>query len=52
MIGVRKRDGILGTDIFYKLGLLMAAAARPGEIGLITVKGCITEPPPRTGVLN
>jgi len=39
MIGVRNRDGILGTDIFYKLGLLTAAAALPGAIGLITVKG-------------
>ena len=50
MIGVKNRDGMLGTDIFYKLGLLMAAAARPGEIGLITVRGCMTEP--RIGVLN
>lgn len=55
MIGVRNLDGILGTDIFCKLGLLTAAAARPGAIGLITVKGFITVPLfglPRAGVLN
>ena len=43
-MGVRKREGILGTDIFYRLGFLMAAAARPGEIGLITVIGLMTVP--------
>ena len=44
MIGVRNLDGMLGTDIFCKLGLLTAAAARPGEIGLITVIGLMTAP--------
>ena len=43
-MGVRKREGILGTDIFYRLGFLMAAAARPGDIGLITVIGLMTVP--------
>ena len=42
IIGVRKREGILGTDIFCKLGLLMAALARPGATGLTTVNGLIT----------
>ena len=45
MTGVKKRLGILGTDIFWRLGLLAAAAALPGdtawstEIGFITVLG-------------
>ena len=42
MIGVRKREGMLGTDIFCRLGLLMAALARPGATGLTTVSGLIT----------
>ena len=44
MIGVKNREGILGTDIFCKLGLLIAAAARPGAMGLMTVNGLITAP--------
>ena len=53
-MGVKKRDGILGTDIFCKLGLLTAAAARPGDMGLTTVNGLITVPLglPRYGVLK
>ena len=44
IMGVRKRDGMLGTDIFWRLGLLTAAAALPGDIGLITVTGLIRIP--------
>ena len=44
IIGVRKRDGMLGTDIFCKLGLLTAAAALPGETAFITVMGLIPAP--------
>ena len=44
MIGVRKREGILGTDIFCRLGLLIAAAALPGATGLMTVIGLIVAP--------
>ena len=55
-MGVKKRDGIEGTDIFCKLGLLAAAAARPGAIGLTTVIGFIKPRPPlglpRFGVSN
>ena len=45
MTGVKKRLGILGTDIFWRLGLLAAAAALPGDttwstdIGLIIALG-------------
>ena len=42
MIGVKKREGMDGTDIFCRLGLLTAAAARPGETGESTVIGLIT----------
>ena len=54
MIGVKNLDGMLGTDIFYNDGLLTAAAARPGEIGLITVNGLMTAPlgEARIGVWN
>ena len=44
MIGVKNLDGILGTDIFCKEGLLSAAAARLGLTAVITVIGLITAP--------
>lgn len=40
--GVRNLLGILGTDIFYRLGLLAAAAALPGETAYSTEIGLIT----------
>ena len=46
MTGVKKREGMLGTDIFCKLGLETAAAARPGETAWITVIGLIIAPEP------
>lgn len=44
MTGIKKREGILGTDIFCKLGLETTAAARPGETALTTVIGLIMAP--------
>lgn len=44
MIGVRKRDGMLGTDIFCRLGLETAAIARPVDTAVITVIGLIIAP--------
>ena len=39
MTGVMNLDGILGTDIFCKLGFEMMAAALPGEMAWFTVMG-------------
>ena len=44
MIGVKKREGIEGTDIFYRLGLLTTAAALPGEIVCTTEIGLMIAP--------
>ena len=44
MTGIRKRDGILGTDIFCKLGFETTAAARPGDIAFTTVIGLMMAP--------
>ena len=47
IMGVRKRDGIEGTDIFCRLGLLTNAAALPELIGERTVSGLMTPMRPR-----
>jgi hypothetical protein len=44
MIGVRNREGILGTDIFCKDGFVAAAAALLGATAVSTVIGLITVP--------
>ena len=44
MIGVRNRDGMLGTDIFWRDGFVKAAAARLGATVVKTVIGLISEP--------
>ena len=44
MTGVKKRDGIDGTDIFCKLGFETTAAARPGDTALTTVTGLMIAP--------
>ena len=44
MTGVRKRDGMLGTDIFCKLGFDTTAAARPAPTAFTTVTGYIMAP--------
>ena len=52
MIGVRKREGMLGTDIFCRLGLLTTAAARPGDTACTTVIGLMMAPEPRYGLVG
>lgn len=44
MTGVKNFDGMLGTDIFCKLGLDTAAIARPGETLVTTVIGFMIAP--------
>ena len=44
MTGVKNLDGMLGTDIFYRLGLLAAAAALPGETACKTDIGLMMLP--------
>ena len=41
-MGVKNLDGIEGTDIFCKAGLLTTAMALPGLMGESTVTGLIT----------
>ena len=47
---MRNLEGMLGTDIFYKLGLETTAAARPGEIAFTTVTGFMIAPDVRPGL--
>ena len=49
--GVKNREGILGTDIFCRLGLLTAAAALPEATAWTTVIGFIMAPEPLLGLL-
>ena len=44
MIGVKNLEGMLGTDIFWSDGFVIAAAARLGAIVVKTVIGLIMEP--------
>ena len=44
MIGVKKRDGMLGTDIFCKEGFVAAAAALLGATAVSTVIGLMIVP--------
>ena len=41
---MRKREGMLGTDIFCRLGLETTAAARPGDTAFTTVMGLMMAP--------